>query len=30
MPAEVVNQIKEMWAKSITGNDGKPLHVIAN
>src|SRR6516162_7750757 len=25
MPAEVVKQIKEMWTKSITGSDGKPL-----
>jgi len=30
MPAEVVKQIKEMWAKSITGSDGKPLYVTAN
>ena len=30
MPAEVVKQIKEMWAKSITGSDGKPLHVTTN
>jgi phosphate transport system substrate-binding protein len=30
MPAEVVKQIKEMWAKSITGRDGKPLYVTAN
>ena len=30
MPAEVVKQIKEMWAKSITGSDGKPLFVTTN
>ena len=30
MPAEVVKQIKEMWAKSITGTDGKPLFVTTN
>ena len=30
MPAEVVKQIKEMWAKSITGSDGRPLHVTSN
>jgi len=30
MPAEVVKQIKEMWAKSITGSDGKPLYVTTN
>jgi hypothetical protein len=30
MPAEVVKQIKDMWAKSITGSDGKPLYVTAN
>ena len=30
MPAEVVKQIKAMWAKSITGSDGKPLHVTSN
>src|SRR3974390_2373856 len=27
MPAEVVKQIKEMWAKSITGSDGKTTFV---
>jgi phosphate transport system substrate-binding protein len=26
MPAKVVSEIKEMWTKSITGSDGKPLH----
>jgi phosphate transport system substrate-binding protein len=26
MPAKVVAEIKEMWTKSITGSDGKPLH----
>jgi phosphate transport system substrate-binding protein len=26
MPAKVVGEIKEMWTKSITGGDGKPLH----
>ena len=30
MPANVVKQIEAMWAKSITGSDGKPLHVTAN
>ena len=30
MPAEVVKQIKDMWAKSITGSDGRPLHLTAN
>jgi phosphate transport system substrate-binding protein len=30
MPAEVVKQIKEMWTKSITGSDGKPLFVATN
>ena len=30
MPATVVKQIQEMWSKSITGSDGKPLHVTAN
>jgi phosphate transport system substrate-binding protein len=25
MPAKVVSEIKEMWTKSITGSDGKPL-----
>ena len=29
-PAEVVKQSKAMWAKSITGSDGKPLHVTSN
>ena len=26
MPAKVVSEIKEMWTKSITSGDGKPLH----
>jgi len=26
MPEKVVSDIKEMWTKSITGSDGKPLH----
>jgi phosphate transport system substrate-binding protein len=30
MPVEVVKQIKEMWAKSIAGSDGKPLFVTTN
>jgi len=30
MPAEVVKQIKEMWSKSITGSDGKPLYIATN
>jgi phosphate transport system substrate-binding protein len=30
MPPNVVKQIEAMWAKSITGSDGKPLHVTAN
>jgi len=30
MPAKVVSEIKEMWTKSITGSDGKPLHATAN
>jgi phosphate transport system substrate-binding protein len=30
MPAEVVKQIKAMWAKTIVGSDGKPLHVTSN
>jgi phosphate transport system substrate-binding protein len=30
MPAKVISQIEAMWAKSITGNDGKPLHVTSN
>ena len=25
MPTKVVSEIKEMWTKSITGSDGKPL-----
>jgi hypothetical protein len=30
MPASVVKEIETMWSKSITGSDGKPLHVTAN
>jgi len=30
MPAKVVKEIEAMWAKSITGSDGKPLHVTLN
>jgi phosphate transport system substrate-binding protein len=30
MPASVVKEIEAMWGKSITGSDGKPLHVTAN
>ncbi len=30
MPAKVVSQIQAMWAKSIIGSDGKPLHVTSN
>jgi hypothetical protein len=30
MPAKVVGEIKEVWTKSITGGDGKPLHAAAN
>jgi phosphate transport system substrate-binding protein len=30
MPAEVVQQIKEMWAKTVTGSDGKPLFLTTN
>ena len=30
MPANVVKEIEAMWAKSITGSDGKPLYVTAN
>jgi phosphate transport system substrate-binding protein len=30
MPAKVVSQIEAMWAKSIIGSDGKPLHVTSN
>jgi phosphate transport system substrate-binding protein len=30
MPAKVVKDIEAMWAKSITGSDGKPLHVTLN
>ena len=30
MPKQVVDQIQAMWTKSITGSDGKPLHVTSN
>jgi len=30
MPAEVVKEIEAMWAKSITGSDGKPLFGTTN
>ncbi len=30
MPAKVVSEIEAMWAKSIVGSDGKPLHVTSN
>jgi phosphate transport system substrate-binding protein len=30
MPAKVVSEIEAMWAKSIIGSDGKPLHVTSN
>jgi phosphate transport system substrate-binding protein len=30
MPAKVVSQIEAMWAKSIVGSDGKPLHLTSN
>jgi len=30
MPAKVVDQIKAMWAKSITDTSGKPLHLTSN
>ena len=30
MPANVVKEIEAMWAKSVTGSDGKPLYVTAN
>jgi phosphate transport system substrate-binding protein len=30
MPVKVVSQIEAMWAKSIIGSDGKPLHVTSN
>jgi phosphate transport system substrate-binding protein len=30
MPAKVVKEIEAMWSKSITGGDGKPLHVTLN
>jgi len=30
MPAKVVTEIEAMWSKSITGSDGKPLHVTLN
>jgi phosphate transport system substrate-binding protein len=30
MPAKVVSEIEAMWTKSITGSDGKPLHLTAN
>src|SRR5438105_6645232 len=30
MPAKVVSEIEGMWAKSIVGSDGKPLHVTSN
>jgi phosphate transport system substrate-binding protein len=30
MPKKVVDQVEAMWAKSITGSDGKPLHVTSN
>ena len=30
MPAKVTKEIEAMWTKSITGSDGKPLHVTQN
>jgi phosphate transport system substrate-binding protein len=30
MPAKVASDIQAMWAKTITGNDGKPLHLTSN
>jgi phosphate transport system substrate-binding protein len=30
MPAKVVGEIQAMWAKSILGTDGKPLHLTSN
>jgi hypothetical protein len=30
MPAKVVKDIEAMWSKSITGSDGKPLHITSN
>jgi phosphate transport system substrate-binding protein len=30
MPAKVVSEIQAMWAKSILGTDGKPLHLTSN
>jgi len=30
MPANVIKEIEGMWSKSITGSDGKPLHVTSN
>ena len=30
MPAKVVSEIQAMWAKSILGTDGKPLHLTLN
>jgi phosphate transport system substrate-binding protein len=30
MPAKVAGDIQAMWTKSITGSDGKPLHLTSN